>query len=178
MKASPLLLLAPLLMFGCAEQATKTEEAPEADILVADDPTEDVEEDQGERQSPEDPMITFIRTQGGESESSRVGISTLHMSDFPAPHMEEPGYVWDENVSVEVNWDTTPRTQIFSYQTTTSSEEYVTFYSSELGDSSVGSEGGVDIVRGKNEFGDNVEVRITPPSSEGGYAQIQITAEG
>lgn len=170
-------LLVVLVMFGCAQETAQSEDAPAdgapaTDVLAADEQGEKLEEDPG------DPMITYIRTRDGESETSKVRISSLHLSDFPAPHINSPKDVWDESVSFEVIWDGDRNTQVLSYRTKASSDEYIVFFRAELADATIELQGAFDTVRGKNEYGDDVEMQYTYPASDDGYAHIRITAQG
>lgn len=176
-------LLVVLFMFGCAQETAQSEDAPAddapaTDVPAADEQGEKLDEVQGDSESPGDPMITFIRTRDGESETSKVRISSLHLSDFPAPNINSPKDVWDESVSFEVIWDGDRNTQVLSYRTKASSDEYIVFFRAELSDATIELQGAFDTVRGKNEFGDDVEMQYTYPASDDGYAHIRITAQG
>ena len=59
-------------MYGCAEQTVQTKDAPETDVVVADDPLEDAELFQGDPEESPDPLITFIRTTDGKTTTSKV----------------------------------------------------------------------------------------------------------
>lgn len=175
MRISPLVLLAAIVVFGCADKEARLESpASESTELDVASETEDMTGVPDEYNAP-DPMITFIRTYDGQSQTSKVLLSSMQLSEFPPPYFDNPNDIWDKNVTVEVIIEGDQRTQILSYNTEALASEYVEFYKSELSGAKEESGDSSYIVRGKNEFGDDVVMEYILPPDASDNPLVRIT---
>ena len=172
MRASHIFLLIAFLVSGCARQSENSKSPPVEEV---GSPDSGLGTDSATTEELVDPMVTFIQTNDGQSVTTEVLLSTLHLSEFPPPHFGSPNDVWDENVIVQVILEGDQRTQILSYNTKALASEYVDFYKSELSGAKEESGDSSYIVRGKNEFGDDVVMEYILPSDVSEDPLVRIT---